>query len=337
MDSAKMNFCPQCGSRLREGALFCEKCGARVGTQPPQLTPVVQPAQPPRPTAAGHNGIFDFFKDNPGNLLTIAGLIFAVVAFCVPFSRQIKRMEYMTEGAMGYIFIALAVIIIASLFIRTKIVRTAATGVFAIAGFIYLLAKPAGFHVEQTRFHGFYLLLSAAVLFLAAAVCYGLSLPKDRPARFLWERFLVRWTQILHKKGELLVVLGLIFFVMTIYFPFKRQFLWYGYDWTNICLISRADGVILLLLMILTFVFVLIQKNIPLFISTGLLELYGLICWILVITNMSDPDGENIKLHIGFFTMIAALVQVGTGLGLLIHRRIKENQRAEAPNEYGRY
>ena len=135
----------------------------------------------------------------------------------------------------------------------------------------------------------------------------------------------------------MLVVLGLIFFVMTIYFPFKRQFLWYGYDWTNICLISRADGVILLLLMILTFVFVLIQKNIPMFISAGLLELYGLICWILVITNMSDPDGENIKLHIGFFTMIAALVLVGTGLGLLIHRRIKENQRAEAPNEYGRY
>lgn len=79
-------FCPNCGTQLEDGALFCGSCGAKIAA-PAQTAATSSaasaPAAPGRPLVSFKIGNMDFsiVKEN----IYFSGLIAAVVAFIALF------------------------------------------------------------------------------------------------------------------------------------------------------------------------------------------------------------------------------------------------------------
>ena len=44
-------FCPNCGTKLEDGAVFCTSCGVRIAQDTPTPVQPEQPADSARPTA----------------------------------------------------------------------------------------------------------------------------------------------------------------------------------------------------------------------------------------------------------------------------------------------
>lgn len=94
-------FCPNCGTQLEDGALFCGSCGAKIAA-PAQTAATSSaasaPAAPGRPLVSFKIGNMDFsiVKEN----IYFSGLIAAVVAFIALFLPYLTcKVDFLGEKA----------------------------------------------------------------------------------------------------------------------------------------------------------------------------------------------------------------------------------------------
>lgn len=145
-------FCPNCGTQLEDGALFCGSCGARIAA-PAQTAATSSaasaPAAPGRPLVSFKIGNMDFsiVKEN----IYFSGLIAAVVAFIALFLPYFTcKVDFFGESAKQsvnffsgttsnavFITLVLLVYIAANLFGKKLFARI--TSYVALAFFIITL------------------------------------------------------------------------------------------------------------------------------------------------------------------------------------------------------
>lgn len=145
-------FCPNCGTQLEDGALFCGSCGAKIAA-PAQTAATSSaasvPAAPGRPLVSFKIGNMDFsiVKEN----IYFSGLIAAVVAFIALFLPYLTcKVDFLGEKAKQsvnffsgttsnavFITLVLLVYIAANLFGKKLFARI--TSYVALAFFIITL------------------------------------------------------------------------------------------------------------------------------------------------------------------------------------------------------
>ena len=129
-------FCPNCGTQLEDGALFCGSCGAKIAA-PAQTAATSSaasaPAAPGRPLVSFKIGNMDFsiVKEN----IYFSGLIAAVVAFIALFLPYLTcKVDFFGEKAKQSVNL---VYIAANLFGKKLFARI--TSYVALAFFIITL------------------------------------------------------------------------------------------------------------------------------------------------------------------------------------------------------